>query len=189
MPPRCRRTSSRPTADSQSATSTPPLIPGTRHVVRAADRPVSSPRSEATLGEVPRSSGGGRSRFLPQEQSDVGGGAAKQRRGPFPFPPPGAKRRWGRCCEAAEGAVPTNEATNPFTSCMQLCMLLCMHSTSVRIDQATHQELKRLARRLGTTVGETVALAVRRLRQDRIGEELSATLRRDEVDWLDADLG
>ena len=68
-------------------------------------------------------------------------------------------------------------------------MLKCMQSTSVRIDQATHQELKRLADQLGTTVGETVAIAVRRLRQDRIGEELTATLRRDEVDWLDADLG
>jgi len=76
-----------------------------------------------------------------------------------------------------------------FLSCMQSCMLIGMQSTSVRIDQATHQELKRLADRLGTTVGETVALAVRRLRQDRIGEELTATLSRNEVDWLDADLG
>jgi hypothetical protein len=64
-----------------------------------------------------------------------------------------------------------------------------MQSTSVRIDQATHQELKRLADRLGTTVGETVALAVRRLRQDRIGEELNAILNREEVEWLDAELG
>ena len=64
-----------------------------------------------------------------------------------------------------------------------------MQSTSVRIDRATHQELKRLATQLGTTVGETVALAVRRLRQDRIGEELSGSLGRDEVEWLDADLG
>lgn len=68
-------------------------------------------------------------------------------------------------------------------------MLSCMQSTSVRIDQATHQELKRLAEELGTTVGETVALAVRRLRQERIGEELTAVLTKDEVDWLDADLG
>lgn len=73
--------------------------------------------------------------------------------------------------------------------CMQWCMLNSMQSTSVRIDQATHRELKRLADRLGTTVGETVALAVRRLRQDRIGEELTVTLSHDEVDWLDADLG
>jgi hypothetical protein len=46
-----------------------------------------------------------------------------------------------------------------------------------------------VADELGTTVGETVALAVRRLRQERIGEELTAVLTRNEVDWLDADLG
>ena len=68
-------------------------------------------------------------------------------------------------------------------------MLHCMQSTSGRIDQATHQELKRLANELGTTVGETVALAVRRLRQERIGQELTAVLTKDEIDWLDADLG
>jgi hypothetical protein len=72
---------------------------------------------------------------------------------------------------------------------MQVYMLICMQSTSVRIDQATHRELKRLAHQLGTTVGETVALAVRRLRQDRIGQELTATIRPDQADWLDADLG
>jgi post-segregation antitoxin (ccd killing protein) len=68
-------------------------------------------------------------------------------------------------------------------------MLYCMQSTSVRIDQSTHQELKQLAIELGATVGETVALAVRRLRQDRIGEELAAALTPDEIKWLDADLG
>ncbi len=72
---------------------------------------------------------------------------------------------------------------------MRCCMLMCMQSTSVRIDQTTHQELKRLADELGTTVGETVALAVRRLRQDRIGEELTAVLTKDETAWLVADLG
>jgi hypothetical protein len=69
------------------------------------------------------------------------------------------------------------------------CMLICMQSTSVRIDLATHEELKRLASALGTTVGETVALAVRRLRQERLGEELTARLSPDEVAWLDAELG
>ncbi|HEY9558006.1 MAG TPA: hypothetical protein VIR58_15415 [Acidimicrobiales bacterium] len=64
-----------------------------------------------------------------------------------------------------------------------------MQSTSVRIDVATHEELKRLAAQLQTTVGNTVSLAVRALRQDRIGAELSAPLRDDEVAWLDADLG
>jgi len=72
---------------------------------------------------------------------------------------------------------------------MRSCMPYCMQSTSVRIDQATHQELKQLAIELGTTVGETVALAVRRLRQDRIGAELAAALTSSEVEWLDADLG
>lgn len=73
--------------------------------------------------------------------------------------------------------------------CMLWCMLLCMQSTSVRIDQATHRELKRLAADLDTTVGETVALAVRRLRQDQIGKQLAAPLTDEEADWLDADVG
>ncbi|MCH7789795.1 MAG: hypothetical protein IH940_10185 [Acidobacteria bacterium] len=64
-----------------------------------------------------------------------------------------------------------------------------MQSTSVRIDVGTHRELKRLAATLGVSVGDTVALAVRRLRQDRIGADLSDALTGEEVDWLDADLG
>ncbi len=72
---------------------------------------------------------------------------------------------------------------------MRLYMLICMSSTSVRIDRDTHEELKRLARELGTTVGEVVAIAARRLRQQRMGKELSSPLSQDEIDWLDADLG
>ena len=53
----------------------------------------------------------------------------------------------------------------------------------------THQQLKKLAVELGMTVGETVALAVRRLRQDRIGEDLTAEPTTDEIAWLDADVG
>lgn len=68
-------------------------------------------------------------------------------------------------------------------------MLICMQSTSVRIDPETHQELKRLAKDLGTTVGHTVTMAVRSLRQDRIGDQLAQSLRDDEAAWLDADLG
>jgi hypothetical protein len=64
-----------------------------------------------------------------------------------------------------------------------------MQSTSVRIDAATHRELKKLAASLGVSVGDTVALAVRRLRQDRIGADLRDELSAAEVDWLDADLG
>ena len=68
-------------------------------------------------------------------------------------------------------------------------MLICMHSTSVRIDGETHEELKRLAARMDTTVGRTVTLAVRALRQERMGAQLSAPLSNDETSWLGADLG
>lgn len=64
-----------------------------------------------------------------------------------------------------------------------------MQSTSVRIDAATHRELKKLAATLGASVGDTVALAVRRLRQDQIGIDLRGDLTGPEVAWLDADLG
>ena len=68
-------------------------------------------------------------------------------------------------------------------------MLNCMHSTSVRIDVTTHDELKRLAAEFDTTVGNTVALAVRALRQEHIGHQLRQVQRDDETDWLDAELG
>ena len=64
-----------------------------------------------------------------------------------------------------------------------------MQSTSVRIDVVTHRELKKLAAMLGASVGDTVKLAVRRLRQDEIGTELSGELGETETAWLDADLG
>jgi len=64
-----------------------------------------------------------------------------------------------------------------------------MHTTSVRIDASTHSELKRLAADLGSTVGNTVAMAVRRLRQDLIGHQLSTELTDSETAWLDAELG
>ena len=68
-------------------------------------------------------------------------------------------------------------------------MLICMQSTSVRIDVSTHEDLKRLAAELNTTVGNAVTLAVRALRQDRIGLDLRSPLDADEELWLDADLG
>ncbi|MGH9245517.1 MAG: hypothetical protein ACRD29_14625 [Acidimicrobiales bacterium] len=64
-----------------------------------------------------------------------------------------------------------------------------MQSTSVRIDTSTHEELKRLAVELNTTVGHTVALAVRALRQERIGADLTTPLHEEETAWLDAELG
>ncbi|WP_419855546.1 hypothetical protein [Candidatus Poriferisodalis sp.] len=64
-----------------------------------------------------------------------------------------------------------------------------MASTSVRIDTNTHQNICQLAQSLSLTIGETVALAVRRLRQERMGLELRAELTDNERDWLEADLG
>lgn len=73
--------------------------------------------------------------------------------------------------------------------CMQVCMLWGMASTSVRIDRSTHDELKELARSLGTTVGDTVAIAVKGLRQEMIGQDLRRELSTEDTEWLDADLG
>lgn len=61
-------------------------------------------------------------------------------------------------------------------------------TTTVRVDRPTHEALKRLARQRGTTVTETVAAAVRLLRQDQMGAELATPLEEDEMEWLDADL-
>lgn len=68
-------------------------------------------------------------------------------------------------------------------------MLICMQSTSVRIDADTHEELKRVAESLGVTVGRAVTLAVRALRQERMGAELAHPTTPDEHAWLDAELG
>jgi len=59
---------------------------------------------------------------------------------------------------------------------------------SVRVDVATHESLKRLAAEMGVTVAEVVAVAVRCLRRDRIGEDLHAPLTSEESEWLDAEL-
>jgi hypothetical protein len=64
-----------------------------------------------------------------------------------------------------------------------------MQTNSVRIGTSTHAELRRLAVELGTSVGDTVAIAVRRLRQEQIGKQLAAPLTATEVEWLDAERG
>ena len=71
---------------------------------------------------------------------------------------------------------------------MQCCEHVRVKSTSVRVDAATHRELKRLSAALGASLGYIVALAVRRLRQDQMATELSADLSAPEIAWLDADL-
>ncbi|MHB1164311.1 MAG: hypothetical protein ACYC90_05965 [Candidatus Nanopelagicales bacterium] len=64
-----------------------------------------------------------------------------------------------------------------------------MQSTSVRIDIDTHRHLKTIAQTLDVSVGEAVRLAVRGLRQELMGAELTEALSADEAAWLDADLG
>jgi hypothetical protein len=53
-------------------------------------------------------------------------------------------------------------------------MLICIQTTSVRIDGDTHEELKAWRANWEPTVGRTVSLAARDLRQ---------------AAWLDAELG
>lgn len=67
--------------------------------------------------------------------------------------------------------------------------LECMPSRNIRVDVGTHHELKRLAAEFDTTVGNTVAIAVRALRHNHIGHQLQSELRTDETAWLDAELG
>jgi hypothetical protein len=62
-------------------------------------------------------------------------------------------------------------------------------TTTVRIDRPTHDALKRLAHERGATVTETVAAAVRLLRQDQMGAELAQPLGDREVEWLDVPIG
>jgi predicted transcriptional regulator len=64
-----------------------------------------------------------------------------------------------------------------------------MSTTTIRVDRATHEELKRLARERHSTVAETVAQAVRVLRQEQMAIDLARPLDSDETEWLDADIG
>ena len=64
-----------------------------------------------------------------------------------------------------------------------------MSTTTIRVDRATHEELKRLARERRSTVAETVAQAVRVLRQEQMAIDLARPLDPDETEWLDADIG
>ncbi len=60
-------------------------------------------------------------------------------------------------------------------------------TTTIRISRVTHGELSQLARDRHQTVADTVARAVRLLRQDEIGRELTSPLTDEELSWLDAD--
>lgn len=62
-------------------------------------------------------------------------------------------------------------------------------TTTIRVDRSTHEELRRLSARDHTSITDTVARAVRCLRQDEMGRQLTAQPADDEQAWLDADLG
>lgn len=62
-------------------------------------------------------------------------------------------------------------------------------TTTIRVDRSTHQELRRLSERDHTSIADTVARAVRTLRQDEMGRQLTDQPTGDEQIWLDADLG
>lgn len=62
-------------------------------------------------------------------------------------------------------------------------------TTTIRVSRATRDQLRRAARERHQTVAETVALAVRLLRQDELGRDLARPLSDEEVAWLDADAG
>lgn len=62
-------------------------------------------------------------------------------------------------------------------------------TTTIRVSRATRDELRQVAQRRQLTVAETVAQAVRLLRQDGIGRDLASPLTDEETSWLDADAG
>lgn len=62
-------------------------------------------------------------------------------------------------------------------------------SKLLRVSQRTHVQFTHEAERRGLTVDDVAAQALRTLRQTEMGEQLSAPLRDDEQDWLEADLG
>lgn len=63
-----------------------------------------------------------------------------------------------------------------------------MQTTTVRIDRRTHERLRRLAQETGQTITETLAEAVRQLRQQRMGDDLARyTPTPEDEQWLDAD--
>lgn len=66
---------------------------------------------------------------------------------------------------------------------------MASETTIIRVSRATREELRQLARRRQQTAAETVAHAVRLLRQDEIGRDLAAPLTDEETTWLRADAG
>lgn len=62
-------------------------------------------------------------------------------------------------------------------------------TTTIRISRDTHSRVTRLAAERHETIDQTVSRAIRALRQDAMGRDLTAELTEDEIAWLDADAG
>lgn len=62
-------------------------------------------------------------------------------------------------------------------------------TTTIRVSRSTRDALNVLATRSGQTLTDTVSRAARLLDQELIGGDLSAPLRDEELEWLDADAG
>ena len=62
-------------------------------------------------------------------------------------------------------------------------------TTTIRISRETHARVTRLAAQRHETIDQTVARALRVLRHDSMGRDLSIPLTDDETTWLDADAG
>lgn len=62
-------------------------------------------------------------------------------------------------------------------------------TTTIRVSRETHARVTRLAAERHETIDETVARALRVLRQDEMGHHLAIPLSDEERAWLDADAG
>ena len=62
-------------------------------------------------------------------------------------------------------------------------------TTTIRVTRETHARVAKLAAQRHETIDQTVARALRVLRQDVMGRDLAIPLTDDETAWLDADAG
>ena len=63
-----------------------------------------------------------------------------------------------------------------------------VESVSSDLSEQTHRALRDLAQEMGLTMGDAAAVAVRRLVQQQMGQDLAARLDAEEIEWLRADL-
>lgn len=62
-------------------------------------------------------------------------------------------------------------------------------TTTIRVTRETHARVTKLATQRHETIDQTVARALRVLRQDAMGRDLAIPITDDETAWLDADAG